>query len=163
VERRYSFYSFSISALHGRDWSASRPGSALSPGKGPSVPVVQEAGRAPEPVWTQKLDEKFFRLCRGSNLDRPVVQPVIIIIMSVVPLGTYLLQPSRFLAINLRSVQLCFPLFSWTSFPFWKSVWTFHDPILVLICVYRFVIRYPSGFRFFVDFLKTCKNFSMGR
>jgi hypothetical protein len=35
--------------------------------------------------------------------------------MSVVPLGTQvvytnLLQPSRFLAINLRSLQLCFPL-----------------------------------------------------
>jgi hypothetical protein len=26
--------------------------------------------------WTQRLEEKSFRLCRGSNLDRPVVQPV---------------------------------------------------------------------------------------
>jgi hypothetical protein len=37
---------------------------------------VQEAGWAPEPVWTQRLEEKSFRLCRGSNLDRPVVHPV---------------------------------------------------------------------------------------
>jgi hypothetical protein len=27
---------------------------------GPPVPIVQEAGWAPEPVWTQRLEEKFF-------------------------------------------------------------------------------------------------------
>jgi hypothetical protein len=75
-ERRYSSYSFTTSALAGGEWSASRPGRALPPGKGPPVPTVQEAGWAPEPVWTQRLEEKSFRLCRGSNLDRPVVQPV---------------------------------------------------------------------------------------
>jgi hypothetical protein len=32
---------------------------ALLPlGKGPPVPIVQEAGWAPEPVWTQRLEEK---------------------------------------------------------------------------------------------------------
>jgi hypothetical protein len=30
------------------------------PGKGPPVPIVQEAGWAPEPVWTQRLEEKSF-------------------------------------------------------------------------------------------------------
>jgi hypothetical protein len=35
------------------EWSASRPGRALPPGKGPPVPIVQKAGWAPEPVWTQ--------------------------------------------------------------------------------------------------------------
>jgi hypothetical protein len=49
---------------------------ALPPEKGAPIPIVQEAGWAPEPVWTQRLQEKSFRLCRGSNLDRPVVQPV---------------------------------------------------------------------------------------
>jgi hypothetical protein len=44
--------------------------------KGPPVPTGQGAGWAPQPVWTQKLQEKSFRLCRGSYLDRPVVQPV---------------------------------------------------------------------------------------
>jgi hypothetical protein len=58
-------------------WSALRPGRALAPGKGPPVPIVQEAVLAPEPVWTQRLEEKSFRLCRGSNIDRPVVQPVV--------------------------------------------------------------------------------------
>jgi hypothetical protein len=70
-ERMYSSYSFSTSELGGGEWSASRPARALAPGKGPPVPTVQEAGRAPEPVWTQKLQNKSFHLCRGSNLDRP--------------------------------------------------------------------------------------------
>jgi hypothetical protein len=75
-EIRYSSYSFTTSALDGGEWLASRPGRTLAPGKGPPVPIVQEAGCAPEPVWTQRLEEKSFRLCRGSKLDRPVVQPV---------------------------------------------------------------------------------------
>jgi hypothetical protein len=51
---------------------------ALYPrGKDPPVPIVQEAGWAPEPVWTQRLQEKILCPCRGSNPDRPVVQPVV--------------------------------------------------------------------------------------
>jgi hypothetical protein len=76
-ERRYSSYSFTTSALDRGEWSASRPGSALPPAKGPPVPIVQEAGWAPEPVWTQRLEEKILFPCRGSNPDRPVVQPVV--------------------------------------------------------------------------------------
>jgi hypothetical protein len=45
---------------------------ALYPGKGPPVPIVQEAGWAPEPVWTEARG----KILSGSNLDRPVVQPV---------------------------------------------------------------------------------------
>jgi hypothetical protein len=56
------------------EWSASRPGRALPPGKGLPVPIGQEAGWASEPVWTQRLEGKSFRLRRGSNPDRPVVQ-----------------------------------------------------------------------------------------
>jgi hypothetical protein len=37
-ERRYSSYSFLTSALEGGEWSASRPGRSLPPGKEPSVP-----------------------------------------------------------------------------------------------------------------------------
>jgi hypothetical protein len=69
-------YSFSTSALDGVKWSASPPGLALPPGKGPPVPIVHETGWAPEPVWTQRLEEKSFLICRRSNLDRPVVQPL---------------------------------------------------------------------------------------
>jgi hypothetical protein len=46
-EGTYSSYSFTTSALDGGEWSASRPGHALPPGKGPPVPIVQEAGWAP--------------------------------------------------------------------------------------------------------------------
>jgi hypothetical protein len=34
------------------------PGRALPPGKGPPVPIGQKVGCAPEPVWTQRLEEK---------------------------------------------------------------------------------------------------------
>jgi hypothetical protein len=74
---RYSSYSFTTSAVDGGEWSASRPGRALPPGKRPPVPIVQEAGWVPEPVWTQRIEEKFSYLGRGSNLDSPVVQVVV--------------------------------------------------------------------------------------
>jgi hypothetical protein len=34
------------------------PAALLPPGKGPPVPIVQEADWASEPVWTQRLQEK---------------------------------------------------------------------------------------------------------
>jgi hypothetical protein len=36
------------------------PAAILPPGKGPPVPIVQEAGWAPEPVWAQRIEEKSF-------------------------------------------------------------------------------------------------------
>jgi hypothetical protein len=38
----------------------------LPPGKGPPVPIVQEAGWAPEPVWTQRIDTSAL----AKNLPR---------------------------------------------------------------------------------------------
>jgi hypothetical protein len=73
-ERAYSSYSFTTLALDGGEWSASYPGHTFAPGKGPPVPILQEAEWAPEPVWTQRLEEKSSRFCQGSNLDHPVVQ-----------------------------------------------------------------------------------------
>jgi hypothetical protein len=56
-------------------WVVSVAPAVLLPlGKGPPVPIVQEAGWAPEPVWTQRFWGKG--LCPGSNLDRLVVQSV---------------------------------------------------------------------------------------
>jgi hypothetical protein len=67
-ERRYSSYSFLTSALEGGERSASRPGRALPPGKEPPVPTVQEAGWPPEPVWTQRLEEKSSASVGDRNL-----------------------------------------------------------------------------------------------
>jgi hypothetical protein len=36
------------------------PAALLPLGKGPPVPIVQEAGWAPELVWTQRIEEKSF-------------------------------------------------------------------------------------------------------
>jgi hypothetical protein len=57
-EKRFCPYSFLTSALDGDEWSASRSGRSLLPRKWPPLPIVQEAGWAPEPVWTQRLKEK---------------------------------------------------------------------------------------------------------
>jgi hypothetical protein len=70
---RYSSYSYFTSALDRGEWSALRPGRSLPPGKGPPVPIGQEAGWAPEPVWKQRLEEKS----SASVGDRtPVIQPI---------------------------------------------------------------------------------------
>jgi hypothetical protein len=90
MEIRYSSYSFSTSALDGREWLASRPGRALALGKGPTVPIVQEAGLAPEPVWTQRLEEKSF----ASAGDRtPIARSSILYRATILRLLSYPTHP----------------------------------------------------------------------
>jgi hypothetical protein len=55
--------------------SASRPGRALSPGKGPPVPIAQEAGWAPEPVWTQRLEGKSYAFVGDRTLTARSYSP----------------------------------------------------------------------------------------
>jgi hypothetical protein len=50
----------SPSALDGDEWSETCPGRALPLGKELPIPTEQEAEWAPEPVWTQRLEEKSF-------------------------------------------------------------------------------------------------------
>jgi hypothetical protein len=45
--------------------------------KDPRYPLDRKLGWPLEPVWTRRLEEKSFRLCRGSNLDRQVVQSAV--------------------------------------------------------------------------------------
>jgi hypothetical protein len=63
----YSSYSFSTSVLLGGKWLASSSGRDLPPGKGPPVPIVQEAGWAPEPVWEHRLEEKSLASAGGRT------------------------------------------------------------------------------------------------
>jgi hypothetical protein len=70
----YSSYSFTTSVLDEGEWSASRLGHALPPWKGHPVPIVQQAGWDPEPVWTQRLEEKS--LTSAGIEPRPPDRPV---------------------------------------------------------------------------------------
>jgi hypothetical protein len=58
------------SALEGSEWSAGRPGRNLSPVKDP-VPIVQEAGLAPGPVWTDRKSRP------PPGFDPRTVQPLV--------------------------------------------------------------------------------------
>jgi hypothetical protein len=49
------------------------PAALLPPGKESLVPMVQEAGWAPKPVWTQRSEKKSFTPAG----DRPVVRPLV--------------------------------------------------------------------------------------
>jgi hypothetical protein len=67
-------YSFLTSALDGGEWSASRPGRSLPPGKEPPVSIVQEAGWTSEPVWTQRLEKNY---CDSPRDRTSVVQSAV--------------------------------------------------------------------------------------
>jgi hypothetical protein len=75
-ERRCNSYSFLSWALDGGEWSASHPGRALPRGKDHRYPLYRRLG-GPQSRSGHMLLEKSFCLCRGSNLDLPVVQYVL--------------------------------------------------------------------------------------
>jgi hypothetical protein len=76
-ERRYSSYSVSTSALDGGEWSASRPGRAFTPGE--RTPSTHCTGGWVGPRAGLDTEVRGKILCphRGSNPDRPVVQPIV--------------------------------------------------------------------------------------
>jgi hypothetical protein len=63
------------SPLERGEWSASRPGRALFPGKGPRYPLDRRLG-GPRSSLGTKVRDKILLPLPGSNLDRPVVQSV---------------------------------------------------------------------------------------
>jgi hypothetical protein len=71
-ERRCSSYSFLTSALDGGEWSASRPGRASHPRKGPPVPTHCTGGWVgPRAGPDAGARGKVVCLCRWSNPGRP--------------------------------------------------------------------------------------------
>jgi hypothetical protein len=71
-ERRYSSYSFLTSILDGGEWSASRPGRALPPGKEPPGTHWIGGWVGPRAGLDAQARRKILCLCRGSNPDLPV-------------------------------------------------------------------------------------------
>jgi hypothetical protein len=76
VERKYNSYSFSTSALDGVKWSASRPGRAFTPGERTPGTHCTGEWEGHKAGLDTETGGKIFCLCRVSNLDHPVVQPV---------------------------------------------------------------------------------------
>jgi hypothetical protein len=76
-ERKYSSYSFTTSALDGGEWSASRPGRAITPGE--RTPRTHCTGGWVGPRAGLDTEDTGKILCprRGSNPDSPDVQPVV--------------------------------------------------------------------------------------
>jgi hypothetical protein len=56
----YLLHNLDLGTRRGVSGQRHAPAALLPPGKGPPVPIVQEAGWAPEPVWTKRLEEKSF-------------------------------------------------------------------------------------------------------
>jgi hypothetical protein len=73
----YSSYSFSTSALYGGEWSASCPGRALTPEERTLGTHWTEGWVGPRAGLDTEVRGKILCPCRGSKLDRPVVQPVV--------------------------------------------------------------------------------------
>jgi hypothetical protein len=73
----YSSYSFTTSALDGGEWSESRPGRDLPPEE--RTPGTHWTGGwvGPRAGLDTEVRGKILFPCRGSNPDRPDVQPVV--------------------------------------------------------------------------------------
>jgi hypothetical protein len=73
VERTYSFYSFLTSALDGGEWSASRHGPALRPGKDPGIHWVCGLVDLRASLDTQTTEKSF----ASAGSRTPVVHSVV--------------------------------------------------------------------------------------
>jgi hypothetical protein len=76
-EKRYSSYSFTTSALDGGEWSASRPGRDFTPGERTPGTHCTGGWVGPRAGLETEARGKILCPCRGSNPDRPFVQPVV--------------------------------------------------------------------------------------
>jgi hypothetical protein len=77
---RYSSYSLLTSAQDGVSGQRHAAAALYPWGKGPPVPIVQEAGWASEQVWAQRLEEKSFASASASasaGQRSPIVESVV--------------------------------------------------------------------------------------
>jgi hypothetical protein len=72
----YSSYSFSTSALDGGEWSASRPGRAFTPCERTPGTHCTRGWMGSRAGLDTEVRGKILCPRRGSNPDRPVVQPL---------------------------------------------------------------------------------------
>jgi hypothetical protein len=104
-ERRYSSYSFFTLSLEGGEWSASRPGRALPPGKGTHWMGGWVGLRAGLDTEARGI---ILCPCRGSNPGRPVCSRTLywLIYPSAFPLHSHL-SPDRCLCTGVRRPPCC--------------------------------------------------------
>ena len=96
-------------ALEGGEWSAARPGHTLIPGKDP-VPILQEAGWSPGPVWTGGKSRPHWdsipdRPDRSQSLYRlsyPAHTYYTYTLLHITPKGTMVAQWLRCCATNRK-------------------------------------------------------------
>jgi hypothetical protein len=75
--RHGGVYSFTTSALDGGEWPVSRPGRAFTPGERTPGTHCTGGWVGPRDGLDTQDRGKILCPCRGSNPDRPVVQPVV--------------------------------------------------------------------------------------
>jgi hypothetical protein len=75
-ERRYCSCSFTTVAVDGVSGQHHAPASLYPRGKDSRYPLDRRLDRPQSRYGLKRLDEKSSCLCRGSNLDRLVVNPV---------------------------------------------------------------------------------------
>jgi hypothetical protein len=73
---KYSSYSFSTSALDAGSGQRHAPDALYPRGMNAQYPLYRRLGGPQSRSGHRGYRKNPFRLCRGSNLDRPVVQPV---------------------------------------------------------------------------------------
>jgi hypothetical protein len=96
---RYSSYSFFTSALEGGEWSASRPGRALSLGEKPRYPTDKRLGGSQVGLEAEDRGRNLCP-CRGSNPGLPVRCRSLYWLSYPAPI-------SRYTLLNIRNTLVC--------------------------------------------------------
>jgi hypothetical protein len=102
----YSSYSFTTSALDGSECSASRPGRAFTSGERTPGTHCTRGWVGPRAGLHTDARGNILCLCRGSNPDRPVVQPVELLIRLPGPEWPWKMNVVGIQSVPLKSCNL---------------------------------------------------------